>query len=518
MSALVLLLLASTAAPDSVVVYPDRAQVTRVTQVACGARVPVSFDNIPPAAAADSFRARLAGGTVDGLRAELVTREKQFGPKAEALARQLSAMALERARLQDKLARARAGVRLGQQYSELAVNLVSREMSVENPNVRGWQAAFDGALNTGLSAAWLASETDAKLRDVARREEQLRRQLEEVDASLARRSYTVEVLVSCAAGTAPLTLTYLVGGARWTPVYEARAEEQAGQVELSTYATLQQSTGEDWANVELVLSTAIPAQNATPPELRRLRVNAQELAPQRKVLVRRDELVETAKADTGVEQPSDSRLIARAQGLSVQLQIPERGKVPGDGSPVRLFVGKTTMKAAFELRVLPKLMPVAFRVAELTNQGAWPLLPGRLDAFRPTGLVGRYGLDRVAQGAAFTLTFGVEDSVRVRRVVLEELKRDAGLFNSKRRFTYSYRFELANYAKAPAEVLLADHLPVAEVDDLQVSVGEKTTAGYQLSKAEGIARWKVRLAAGEKKNVTFDFQVDVPQTYETGGL
>jgi len=518
MSSILALLLASTAAPDSVVVYPDRAQVTRTTQVTCGARVPVIFDNIPPAAAADSFRARLAGGTVDGLRAELVTREKQFGPKAEALAKQLNAVALERVGLQDQLARARTWSRLGQQYSEVAVNLVSREMSVENPNLGGWRAAFDSALTTGLSAAKLASETDAKLRDVARREEQLKRQLEEVDASIARRSYTVEVLVSCAAGTAPLTLTYLVGGARWTPVYEARAEEQAGQVELSTYATLQQGTGEDWTNVELVLSTAIPAQNATPPELRKLQVNAQERAPERKVLVRRDELVEVAKADTGVEQAGQTRMIARAQGLSVQLQIPEKGKVPGDGSPVRLFVGKTKMKATFELRVLPKLMPVAFRVAELTNQAAWPLLPGRLDAFRATGMVGRYGLERVAQGATFTLTFGVEDSVRVKRVVLEELKRDAGLFNSKRRFTYSYRFELANYARAPAEVLLADHLPVAEVDDIQVSVGEKTTAGYELSQKEGIARWKVKLAAGEKKNVLFDFQVDVPQSYETGGL
>jgi hypothetical protein len=55
---------------------------------------------------------------------------------------------------------------------------------------------------------------------------------------------------------------------------------------------------------------------------------------------------------------------------------------------VRLFVGKTKLKAMFELRTMPKVMPVAFRVAELTNTGGWPLLPGRVDAFRSTGMVG----------------------------------------------------------------------------------------------------------------------------------
>jgi uncharacterized protein (TIGR02231 family) len=163
-------------------------------------------------------------------------------------------------------------------------------------------------------------------------------------------------------------------------------------------------------------------------------------------------------------------------------------------------------------------MPVAFRVADLSNQAPWPLLPGQVDAFRSTGLVGRYWLERVAQGAQFTLTFGIEDQVRVKRLVMEELKRDAGLFNSKRRFTYSYRFELANYGRGPTEVSVADHLPVAEVDDVSVSVNEKTTPGYVVVAAEGIARWKVKLAAGEKKNVDFAFQVDVPQSYDMGGL
>jgi hypothetical protein len=121
-------------------------------------------------------------------------------------------------------------------------------------------------------------------------------------------------------------------------------------------------------------------------------------------------------------------------------------------------------------------------------------------------------------GATFSLTFGIDDSVRVKRTVNEELKKDSGVFNSRMRFTYAYTFDLANYGKAPIEVSVSDHLPVAEVNDIEVALTEKTTAGAQVNKASGVATWKVALKPQEKKSVVFGFRVDVPTSYDMGGL
>lgn len=520
MNALVLVVLASTSAPDQVVVFPDRAQVTRVTSLTCGARVPVEFANIPPAAAQDSFRARVSGGAIDGMRAELVRREKEYSPKLEALEKALEDVGVELAAASDQLARAQTQAKVGRQYTEVAVQLVSRELATERPDPKSWTTAFDASLGTSLSAAKQVAETNAKLKELQRKQDELRRQRDEVFQLQSKQSWTVEVLATCPAGkTAQLSLTYLVGGTEWTPAYEARADEAGGAVELSTWATIRQRTGEDWADVDLVLSTAVPSQNATPPDLKVLKVSAYEKAPEKKVLVRRDEYVESAQVGAGGESAAEGgQAVAKSQGLSVQLQVPEKAKVPGDHAPVRLFVGKSKLKAAFELRAMPKVLPVAFRVAELTNQGGWPLLAGRVDAFRSTGLVGRYELERVPQGGAFTLTFGVEDAVRVKRSVVDELKRDTGLFNGNKRFSYAYTFELANYGKTPTEVTLAEHVPVSEMSDILVAVGEKTTPGYKLDPKDGIAKWKVPLKPGEKKKLELNFRVDVPNSYDTGGL
>ena len=177
---------------------------------------------------------------------------------------------------------------------------------------------------------------------------------------------------------------------------------------------------------------------------------------------------------------------ALAQGLSVQLSVPEKAEVPGDGSAVRLRVARTRLQASFSWRSVPKLYPVVFRVARLTNTAPFPLLPGAVDAFRQTGFLGRQPLERVAQGAPFELTFGIEEGLRVERQVVEEVKKDEGLFGGKKRFRYAYRFEVANYRKAPEEVELAEHIPVSELDDVKVELdGKKTTTGYALVPDDG---------------------------------
>ena len=80
---------------------------------------------------------------------------------------------------------------------------------------------------------------------------------------------------------------------------------------------------------------------------------------------RRDEYVE--HAETGATTPpsgSTGRVEAQAQGLSVQLVVPDKSDVKGDGTPARLFVAKTRLKAAFAFRTVPKLYPYVFRVAD----------------------------------------------------------------------------------------------------------------------------------------------------------
>ncbi|HEY8896336.1 MAG TPA: DUF4139 domain-containing protein [Niastella sp.] len=70
------------------------------------------------------------------------------------------------------------------------------------------------------------------------------------------------------AGQYDFTISYVTPAAGWKPTYDLRVENINKPVALAYKAKLAQSTGIDWDNVKLSLSTSIPAQHNNAPEIR----------------------------------------------------------------------------------------------------------------------------------------------------------------------------------------------------------------------------------------------------------
>ena len=68
-------------------------------------------------------------------------------------------------------------------------------------------------------------------------------------------------------GPATLTLTYLVRGAQWTPTWDLQLQPDTNTVNLSLAGLVAQTSGEDWSNATLLLSTAIPSHAVKVPRL-----------------------------------------------------------------------------------------------------------------------------------------------------------------------------------------------------------------------------------------------------------
>lgn len=69
------------------------------------------------------------------------------------------------------------------------------------------------------------------------------------------------------AGEATFELSYMVNGVGWQPAYIARLDGGGRQLELEYHAVVTQTTGEDWNDVALTLSTTHPSMVADPPIL-----------------------------------------------------------------------------------------------------------------------------------------------------------------------------------------------------------------------------------------------------------
>src|SRR3954451_4889775 len=94
------------------------------------------------------------------------------------------------------------------------------------------------------------------------------RELGELTAGASRTERDAVIVVDKGeAAAGKVRLNYLVGAATWRPQYRFRAGAEKDPIQLEYLAAVEQQTGEDWAGVDMTLSTAQPQLNATPPEL-----------------------------------------------------------------------------------------------------------------------------------------------------------------------------------------------------------------------------------------------------------
>ncbi|WP_369640734.1 mucoidy inhibitor MuiA family protein, partial [Nocardia sp. JMUB6875] len=246
----------------AVTVYPDRARVTRSGKASVAAgehRIRVS--PLPLELLRDSIR--VAGhGEVTVLGVDIVT-ERQPEPSDEQVA-ELTARRDEVDAALTELADADKAADARIEFLERLMRKSAGQLAKASDER---VAAFGDNLEAQYAAVHAGRRDRARLRqDKVREKSSLERRL----ADLGRKNrpdiraaiITVEANQSA---TAELELTYVVPGAKWSSSYDLRIDDKG--VNLRWFGLVSQSTGEDWPECRLELSTARPAVALDVPEL-----------------------------------------------------------------------------------------------------------------------------------------------------------------------------------------------------------------------------------------------------------
>ena len=253
---------------DAVTVYPDGASVTRVItlDLPAGDNTLVARD-FPVGLDPSSLRvegdagARLTIGAIDA-------RPPRPVPPANLpeIDKRIEALKDQRDDLEGIINSAEARRKFAERFAE--VSPVGIGEKGEARPVSEWRAAFS-AVGDEVAAA------DNAIRDARRKQREIDRDVQRLEADRAAKpssKFEVRIeLASAAATKATLRVTYAVRGARWVPLYDARLETGARDrkpaIELVRRAEITQSTGEDWSNVALAVSTVRVARGGNAPEL-----------------------------------------------------------------------------------------------------------------------------------------------------------------------------------------------------------------------------------------------------------
>ncbi len=489
-----------------VTAYEDRADVVREGTVELAGRQILVLSGLSPLITADRLVATLDGtgeAHVDDVRVERrwvtdrrvdVARQKEL--EAQVHAAEDQARAAEEA-VKRVLERRESFTELASRYALEVVNVVTRTNDVEPAK---WESGFTG-FEEAL-AAIVEELTTARLSAVEAAEE-----ADRLDNLLARgrsrgERYVSEVhlAVSGDPGPARLTLSTVVPCALWRPSHEAHLTN--GSVAWSLHATVWQTTGEDWDDVALTLSTARPSAGARLPPLEadrlRLREKTDEERKEIRVEHRHEEVprADLAGAAPGVYDGGEPR----------ELTPEGRVTIPGDGRGHRVAVGSFVSAARVEKVALPELSPHVFHRATLENRAGSPLLAGPVTLLARGGWVGVGDLPYVGEGEELDLSFGSDDRFAVthRRRRLEEDRKLA-----RDRVHFVTEVDLSYSGTGEEEVTVLLRLPKSELAQLKVVPSAKRCRPWPVeSDDHGLVRVPVRLVAGKIETVKLGFHFE----------
>ena len=141
------------------------------------------------------------------------------------------------------------------------------------------------AQNTGLKMTDLKDAADfhrLRLMDLKQKETEITKTLKKLNAEMLKlnkqldelnkqaTTATSEVVVKVQSNetvNADFSLSYFVDKAGWYPTYDIRVIDIKHPITMAYKANVYQSSGEDWKDVKLTLSTANPKQNGEKPQL-----------------------------------------------------------------------------------------------------------------------------------------------------------------------------------------------------------------------------------------------------------
>jgi uncharacterized protein (TIGR02231 family) len=531
-----------------VTVFPDRALIQRQgsTRLEAGTHALV-IGGLPPTLERESVRASGASQTRARIERLDIAYEyhaaipeadvRRLQEEVEALSRQLRVLQARRQALEQQ--RNWLNQLAAQAATDMARGLAMNRL---RPEECGAFFNFSAEQVRSLDEARL--EQDAQYTQLERELQAKQRELAQINVQQGtdRLAATVEVTMP-EPGQFTLELTYVVPGASWVPQYDVRVATEQRRVALTYQGLVQQSTGEEWRQVALSLSTARPSLVTRVPELDpwylQVYVPPPPPAPRQAMAFRGAAAGEDAPMDALFAAPPGHAfaLAADEYGAPPELEAADLASttvehagaallfhagrsvdIPSDGAPHTVMIARDDLPCTLDYVTASILELVAHLRATIRNTSERVLLPGQAHIFHDEAYLGVTRLEKIAPGEEFKVFVGIDDRIRVKRELQEkDVDKGSLLQTNLRRVTYRYHMEVRNFLQTPAHITLRDRLPVPQHERIKVRVLEIAPQPDERTKLD-VLTWEFDLAPDHERAFDVRFSVEYPRDLAVTGL
>lgn len=498
-----------------VTLYPGAATVERVAHVAAGA-THLDIAGLP--ANFDPQTIRVEGGT--GIRIGEVSVQDATGTEA-ASAREAELETKLQA-LDDKIGQIEAERKASELVTGYLQSLGAKEGAAKGTapqDAKNLSAMLDAIHRGGAESFARIQKLQMQKADVERQKQAVQSELDLVrsGAQDTRRQVSIGLAAERAGD---VRISYLVNGPGWRPSYRASLDSNTNQVDLERLATIAQSSGEDWKNVSLRLSTGQPRQSPQGREIMPWRLSIQRpvvMEPMSRVLAA-PAPASAPMAKLAREASAPLLEIAELQtGFATEFEVPGQVSLPADGRQLTVSLAHQRLAVKVRVQVAPRQDTTAYVVAEAqAPEGVW--LPGNIQLVRDGSHIGATYWNP-QKGDALQLPFGRDDLVRVTVAHVQAKSGESGLISQRNERHIQDRYTVENRHKQAVNLLLLEASPQSEAEQIKVQASfQPKPSRENWNDKAGVVAWEQTLAAGDKQTFNLDYQISWPKDALVNGL
>ena len=330
-----------------------------------------------------------------------------------------------------------------------------------------------------------------------------------------------QVIVTVSAD-APVTCTvdvsYMIANAGWVPSYDLRSTTAAAPVQLTYKANVFQTSGEDWDNVKLKLSTSNPNRSNIKPALPPWYINYYTAQRETKIPTGArststgntsisDVELDAIKKDMNEMTPAQSaanysQLVETMANVMFEISLPY--SIPSDGATHIVSVKTSNLPATYYHYLVPKIESEAFLLAKVTGWEELNLLPGSANVFYEGTFVGETVLNPAVINDTLDLAFGRDNGITVTRTKLP-VKESNKLIGNDITKTITYELRMKNNKSKAINLVVEEQIPLSQNQGIKVEMKDAGKADYNTQ--TGLLKWNLSVNSKEYKTLKFSYEV-----------
>jgi uncharacterized protein (TIGR02231 family) len=318
-----------------------------------------------------------------------------------------------------------------------------------------------------------------------------------------------------------LGFSYVSIQAGWEPQYEAKADINTSKIKFNYLASIWQSTGEDWTDANIEISTAKPFIYGSLPDLTAWYLDIYSPRPMYTKSISALQQLSGLSMSKEEEQPVENsfkQTEIKEENTSFSFVLPNKVDINSDGQPHHFSIAHADAEAKFAWFTVPKLVQNAFLKASMKNPFTFPLLVGPMSVFFDQKLVGTASVNEtILPEGEMGISLGIDEGVKIERKLQKKLTDYAGLLSKETKVHYEYTIEITNGKSKEINLDLNDQFPMSRNEKIKVEIEAPKGSEAEVSD-QGIIKWKLKLAPGAKRSIPVKFTVSYPKDLSISGL